>query len=325
MSKKCLVQGGNGFIGHHLARRLKREGNKVIVVDVKKYEYGTIDFCDENLILDLTKEESHKYLYANGTFDEVYNLAAWMGGAGVIFTGENDARVMHDSALINLFTAEYAYRNNVAATFFSSSACAYPKYNQKDPRNPICTEDSAYPADPDSDYGFEKLFSERLYAAYRRNFGLNTKVARFHNIFGIESTWQGGREKAPAAVCRKIASANDGDTVEFWGTGDQTRSFLYVTECVEGILRLTRSDFTGPVNIGSDEMVTIRDLVNMVLEFSGKNLNIKWTGGGPVGVAGRNSDNRLIKEKLGWAPNYPLKNGMKLMYDWVDEQVRASR
>jgi nucleoside-diphosphate-sugar epimerase len=254
--------------------------------------------------------------------DEVYQLAADMGGAGYIFTGEHDADVMHNSALINLNMAKLCVEHKVKKVFYSSSACIYPAYNQQDPNNPKCSEDSAYPAMPDSEYGWEKLFSERLYLAFMRNYGLNVRIARLHNIFGPQGTWRGGREKAPAAICRKVAMAKDGGEIEIWGDGNQTRSFLYIDECVEGIRRLMESDFPGPVNIGSEEMVTINQLVDMVCEIAGKRLKKRHDLTKPQGVRGRNSDNRLIREKLGWAPSMPLEEGLRRTYAWIEQQVR---
>jgi nucleoside-diphosphate-sugar epimerase len=253
-------------------------------------------------------------------FDEVYQLAADMGGAGYIFTGENDANVMHNSALINLNVVHEAVKQKAKRVFYSSSACMYPEHNQLDPNNPNCEESSAYPANPDSEYGWEKLFSERLFLAFARNYGLTVRIARFHNIFGPYGTWKGGKEKAPAAMCRKVAEMLEGGEIEVWGDGKQTRSFLYIDECVEGVLRLMRSDFEGPVNIGSEEMVTINELAQYAIDISGKNITIKNIDG-PTGVRGRNSDNKLIQEKLGWSPNYPLYNGLTETFNWINKQV----
>jgi nucleoside-diphosphate-sugar epimerase len=257
-------------------------------------------------------------------FSEIYQLAADMGGAGYVFTGEHDADIMHNSALINLNVLDAAHKRNIHTVFYSSSACMYPAYNQEDPENPNCAEDSAYPAAPDSEYGWEKLFSERLFMAFGRNYGMNVKVARFHNIFGPEGTWNGGREKAPAALCRKIASIADGGEIEMWGDGKQTRSFLYVDECVEGVLRLTRSNFMGPVNIGSDEMVTINELAHMIAEIAGKRITIRHIPG-PEGVRGRNSDNRLISKHLDWAPGTRLRDGLEPTYQWIEQQLHARK
>jgi GDP-D-mannose 3',5'-epimerase len=259
----------------------------------------------------------------DASFDEVYQLAADMGGAGYVFTGDHDADVMHNSATINLNILDVSTKRGVGRLFYSSSACMYPAYNQEDPANPKCSEDSAYPAAPDSEYGWEKLFSERLYAAYRRNYRLDTCIARYHNIFGPEGTWTGGREKAPAAICRKVAAARDGDTIEIWGDGEQTRSFLYIDECIEGTTRLLRSDFAGPVNIGSEEIVSINQLVDIVAEIAGKKIGKRHVEG-PQGVRGRNSDNRLIRAKLGWAPSRDLRSGIERTYAWVERQVKRA-
>lgn len=320
--KKALVCGAGGFIGSHLVKRLKKEGFWVRGADLKYPEYDKT-VADDFIIGDLrTQSVCDKVL--DQSFDEVYQLAADMGGAGYIFTGENDANVMHNSALINLNIVERCAKHKTGRVFYSSSACMYPAYNQEDPDNPKCNEESAYPAAPDSEYGWEKLFSERLYLAFNRNYGLVARVARFHNIFGPFGTWAGGKEKAPAALCRKVAETVDGGTIEVWGDGKQTRSFLYIDECIEGILRLTRSDFTGPVNIGSEEMVSINQLAEMIIKLSGKKINIKNVPG-PVGVRGRNSDNKLIGEKLGWKPSQPLVDGLTITYQWIAEQVAAKK
>ena len=252
-----------------------------------------------------------------------YQLAADMGGAGYIFTGEHDAAVMHNSATISLNMLEAGRLAGVKKLFYSSSACIYPEYNQLDPANPKCSEDSAYPAAPDSEYGWEKLFSERLYLAYLRNYGIEVRIARFHNIFGPEGAWRDGREKAPAAICRKVAEAVDGGEIEIWGDGEQTRSFLYIDECLEGVRRLMESPFTGPVNIGSEEMVTINQLAAIVMDIASKRLTVKHVPG-PLGVRGRNSDNHLIREKLGWAPSRPLREGLEKTYAWISAQVTAT-
>lgn len=254
-------------------------------------------------------------------FDEVYQLAADMGGAGYIFTGENDANVMHNSATINLNVVDVAVKfKKRPKVFYSSSACMYPAYNQEDPENPKCSEDSAYPAAPDSEYGWEKLFSERLYLAFNRNYGLDVRVARFHNIFGPYGSWNNGKEKAPAALCRKVAASEDGGTIEVWGDGEQTRSFLYIDECIEAVLRLMASDFIGPVNIGSEEMVSINQFVHMISNIAGKKINIKHITG-PTGVRGRNSDNRLYEEKIGWKVSQPLHVGLTNTYNWIHDLV----
>lgn len=319
--KYALVLGAGGFIGSHLVKRLKSEGFWVRGVDLKFPEFAET-VADDFLIGDL-REQSVVRAVVDRRFDEVYQLAADMGGAGYIFTGEHDADVMHNSATINLNVLDACHKRNISTVFYSSSACMYPAYNQEDPDNPVCTESSAYPAAPDSEYGWEKLFSERVYLAYNRNFGMRNRVARFHNIFGPEGTWQGGKEKAPAAICRKIANAKSGETIEIWGDGLQTRSFLYVDECVEGVLRLTRSGFEGPVNIGSEEMVTINQLVDLVAVIAGKQIEKNHIPG-PTGVRGRNSDNRLIREKLGWEPSAALKDGLEKTYAWIEAQVRRN-
>lgn len=319
--KKALVCGAGGFIGGHLVKRLKREGFWVRGVDLKFNEYAESE-ADDFVIGDLRDQQVVRSV-VDCRFDEVYQLAADMGGAGYIFTGENDADIMHNSATINLNVLDSCHKRNIKRVFYSSSACMYPEHNQLDPDNPNCAEDSAYPANPDSEYGWEKLFSERLYLAYNRNHGMECRVARYHNIFGPEGTWTGGKEKAPAAMCRKVASAASGGAIEVWGDGLQTRSFLYVDECLEGTVRLLRSNFEGPVNIGSDEMITINGLAQMVVDISGKNVDIKNVPG-PLGVRGRNSDNRLIKEKLGWAPVQTLREGMERTYAWIDAQIRRN-
>lgn len=323
--KTALVLGGTGFIGHHLARKLKSQGYWVRVVDIRDHRYGEKDYADDYQIKDMTMQSS--YCIFDRVFDEVYQLAADMGGAGYIFTGENDANVMCNSALINLNILGWSrfYKK----IFYSSSACMYPQYNQLDPDNPNCAEDSAYPAQPDSEYGWEKLFSERLYMAFNRNYGVDVRIARFHNIFGEEGAWNNGKEKFPAAVCRKVAQAIkntalalDGSYIEIWGDGKQTRSFLYIDECLEGIERLMKSDCKFSVNIGSDEMIAVNDLAKMVIEISGKDLAIKNVKGAE-GVRGRNSDNTLIYKTLGWKPTRPLREGMEKLYEWINFQVNG--
>jgi nucleoside-diphosphate-sugar epimerase len=335
--KKALVLGGGGFIGGHLAKRLKAEGLWVRNVDIKpEHEFWkTNEISDDYIQGDLTDPLIVKKVFKDSDdnyiqFNEVYQLAADMGGAGYIFTGENDANVMHNSALINLNVAYYAHLAKATRLFYSSSACIYPEHNQTDPDNPNCEESSAYPANPDSEYGWEKLFSERLYFSFKRNYNLNVRVARYHNIFGPKGTWDGGKEKAPAAMCRKAALGDK--EFEVWGDGKQTRSFMYIDDCVEATLRLMRQDkFYGPVNIGSEEMVTINQLAQMAIDFSGKKLKIINLGGDdfikkygfpcPVGVRGRNSDNKLYIENLGWEPVFSLKEGMKKTFDWIYTQV----
>ena len=320
-ARHALVLGAGGFIGSHLVRRLKREGFWVRGVDLKFPEYSETD-ADDFIVGDLRRAEVCD-LAIDRRFDEVFQLAADMGGAGYIFTGEHDAAIMHNSATINLNIADRCHRRNIRNVFYSSSACIYPAYNQEDPDNPNCAEASAYPAAPDSEYGWEKLFSERLFLSYNRNCGMRNRVARYHNIFGPEGTWTGGKEKAPAAICRKVAMASSGDAIEIWGDGKQTRSFLYVDECLEGTTRLMRSAFEGPVNIGSEEMVTINGLVDIVAEIAGKRID-KHHIPGPTGVRGRNSDNRLIEEKLGWRPSQTLTAGLERTYEWIERQVRKN-
>ena len=317
-NKKALVCGAGGFIGSHLVKRLKKEGYWVRGVDLKNPEFSPTA-ADDFVVGDL-RDLAVCQKVLDQAFDEVYQLAADMGGAGHLFTGEHDADVMHNSAQINLNMAELARLRKIGKLFYSSSACIYPKYNQQDPDNPKCSEESAHPAEPDSEYGWEKLFSEHLYLNYHKNYGLNVRIARFHNVFGPEGPWRGGKEKSPAAICRKVAEAPDGGSMEVWGDGKQTRSFLYIDECVEGIRRLVASDFTGPVNIGSDEMVTIDRLAQMAMTVDGKKLTINHVPG-PVGVRGRNSDNKLIKEKLNWAPSQPLQIGVEKTYNWIKEEI----
>jgi GDP-D-mannose 3',5'-epimerase len=320
-NEKILVAGAGGFIGGHLVKRLKAEGFWVRGADLKDHEYSETQ-ADEFLVGNLGDPWFARDVLQG--IDVVYQLAADMGGAGYIFTGEHDAAVMHNSASINLNVLEHGRQAGVKRFFYSSSACIYPEHNQLDPDNPKCSEDSAYPAAPDSEYGWEKLFSERLYMSYMRNYGIQVRIARFHNIFGPEGTWNGGREKAPAAICRKIAETPVGGEIEIWGDGRQTRSFLYIDECLEGVRRLLDSDFTGPVNIGSEEMVTINQLTVLVMQIAGKRLGIRHIKG-PLGVRGRNSDNRLIAQKLDWRPSRPLVEGLEKTYAWVSEQVAKSQ
>ncbi|MFZ6015904.1 MAG: NAD-dependent epimerase/dehydratase family protein [Patescibacteria group bacterium] len=321
MQKTALVCGGGGFIGSHLVKRLKNEGFWVRGVDLKRPEFSETA-ADDFVVGDL-RDQQLCLQVLDRPFDEVYQLAADMGGAGYIFSGEHDADVMHNSAQINLNIAHYGQKSGIKKLFYSSSACMYPAHNQTEPDNPNLSEDSAYPAAPDSEYGWEKLFSERLYLSYRRNYGLDARIARFHNIFGPEGTWRGGKEKAPAAICRKVAETHDGGNIEIWGDGEQTRSFLFIDECLDGVRRLMDSpDFFGPVNIGSDEMVSINQLAEIAMEFDGKKLNLLHIDG-PLGVRGRNSDNRLIFEKLGWKPSAPLRDGLKKTYDWIKKQLAS--
>ncbi|MEK6879507.1 MAG: NAD-dependent epimerase/dehydratase family protein [Nanoarchaeota archaeon] len=330
--KTALVLGAGGFIGSHLVKKLKRDGYWVRGVDLKYPEYSKTE-ADEFIIGDLTNQYivSKVLWLSDDPFDEVYQLAADMGGAGYIFTGENDANVMYNSAQINLNVAHHAMMYKIRKLFYSSSACVYPEHNQLNPENPVCSEKSVFPANPDSEYGWEKLFSERLYLAFNRNHGLNVRIARFHNIFGSEGAWNNGKEKAPAALCRKVAMAKDGEEIEIWGTGNQTRSFLYIDECLEGIERLMNSCYTTVVNIGSEEMISINNLVKMIIGISGKNISIKNLYGSefiekyghkcPVGVMGRTSDNQLIYSMLNWKPTGLLQKGMGKLYSWIKSQV----
>jgi GDP-D-mannose 3', 5'-epimerase len=314
-----LVAGAGGFIGGHLVKRLKAEGFWVRGVDLKQHEFSALP-ADDIIIGDLRNPKVAEAAVRG--VDEVYQLAADMGGAGYIFTGDHDACVMHNSATINLNILEAGRLAGIRKIFYSSSACIYPEYNQLDPDHPKCSEESAYPAAPDSEYGWEKLFSERLYFAYMRNYGIQVRIARFHNIFGPEGAWCGGREKAPAAICRKVVEAENGGSIDIWGDGKQTRSFLYIDECLEGVRRLMQSDFPGPVNIGSEEMVTIDQLAGIVMRVARKPLRMNHIPG-PLGVRGRNSDNRLIQSLLGWSPCAPLLGGVESTYKWVRQQVHA--
>ena len=319
--KRALVCGAGGFIGAHLCKRLKDEGYWVRGVDLKHNEYWSDknEIYDDFILGDLRDINVINKCFSS-KIDEVYQLGALMGGAGFIFIGDNDADIMHNSALINLNIVKACVDHKVEKVFYSSSACMYPERNQLDPDNPNCAESSAYPASPDSEYGWEKLFSERLYLSFARNKKLNVRIARFHNIFGPRGAWDNGKEKAPAALCRKVAKSNNDGEIEVWGDGLQTRSFLYIDECVEGVMRLMKSDFQGPVNIGSDEMISINHFVKLIAKIAGKNIKIKNIDG-PTGVRGRNSDNRLIFEKLGWKPNGKLEDGVKITYRWIKEQV----
>lgn len=333
--KKVVVLGGGGFIGGHLSKRLKDEGCHVRICDIKKHEYYFHEeICDEFILGDLTDPNVVELVIEEG-IDEVYQLAADMGGALYIFTGEHDADVMYNSAMINLNVARECVKKKVGKVFYSSSACMYPEHNQLDPNNPNCEESSAYPANPDSEYGWEKLFSERLFLSYNRNYGLDVRIARFHNVFGPGGTWMGGKEKSPAAMCRKSSESEVGGEIEVWGSGNQTRSFLYIDECLKAVEKFMNSDFIGPVNIGSEEMVTINQLAQMAIDISGKNLKIKNLHGKefiekygfkcPSGVNGRNSDNTLFREKVGWESKKPLYEGLKKTYDWIDNKVKEQK
>ena len=328
--KKAVVMGAGGFIGSHMVNRLKKEGYWVRGVDLKHTEFSETQ-ADDFVIGDL-RDPIIVENVIDDKMDLVYQFAADMGGAGYIFTGDNDANVMHNSGLINLNVVHESVKKQVKKVFYSSSACMYPAYNQEDPDNPMCSEDSAYPAAPDSEYGWEKLFSERLYMAFARNYGLNVRIGRFHNIFGPDGTWDGGKEKAPAAMCRKAILAEENSSLEVWGDGLQTRSFLHVSECVDAVLRLMKSNFTEPVNIGSEEMVTINQLAQMAIDISEKKISINNLDGQeffdkygfkcPTGVRGRNSENSLYKEKIGWAVSQPLLEGMRKTFMWIDKQVK---
>ena len=332
--KNVIILGGGGFIGGHLAKKLKDKGNHVRIADIKDHEYWDhSEICHEFIKCDLTDPNAVSIVISNNA-DEVYQLAADMGGAGYIFTGENDANVMHNSALINLNVAKECVNKKVKMVFYSSSACMYPEHNQLDPNNPNCEESSAYPANPDSEYGWEKLFSERIFLAFKRNFKLNVRIARFHNIFGPQGTWNGGKEKAPAAIMRKVAETEDGGEIEVWGNGLQTRSFLHIDQCVEAVLRLVKSEFSGPVNIGSTEMVSINELAKIAIDISGKKINIvnldgkdflnKYGFNCPLGVKGRNSHNKLFREKVGWEVSETLRTGMEKTFPWIYKQVKIS-
>ena len=321
-NRTALVCGAGGFIGGHLVSHLKNEGFWVRGVDLKYNEHAPTD-ADDFAIGDLRDQQFCRRVI-DQRFDEVYQLAADMGGAGYIFTGENDADIMHNSALINLNVLEACRNRNIKRVYYSSSACMYPEHNQLDPENPNCAEESAYPANPDSEYGWEKLFSERLYLAFNRNYGMQCRVARYHNIFGPLGTWYGGKEKAPAAMCRKVAMCPDGGEIEVWGDGLQTRSFLYIDECIEATVRIMRSHVDFPLNIGSEEMIRINDLAQMAIDISGKNITIKNIPG-PEGVRGRNSDNTLIEQHLGWSPNMSLRHGMERAYSWIASEIERQR
>ncbi len=320
--KRALVCGAGGFIGSHMVKRLKKEGYWVRGVDLKKPEFSAT-VADDFVVGDLRDEQVVRKIF-DRPFDETYQFAADMGGAGFIFTGEHDADIMHNSATINLNVLHVGQQTgNLQKIFYSSSACIYPEEIQKDTQNPGLSEEAAYPAHPDSEYGWEKLFSERLYLSFHRNYKVPVRIARFHNIFGPEGTWTGGREKAPAAMCRKVAETKDGGAIEIWGDGLQTRSFLFIDECIEGVRRLVQSEFTGPVNVGSEEMVSINQLAEMVMRIAGKKLAIHHIKG-PLGVRGRNSDNHLIREKLGWAPSAKLEEGIRQTYEWVRAQAKKA-
>jgi nucleoside-diphosphate-sugar epimerase len=316
-TKKILVCGAGGFIGSHMVKDLKAKGHYVIGVDLKKPEYAETA-ADEFHVADLRNQTVVASLVTPDIY-EIYQFAADMGGAGYVFVGEYDADIMHNSAIINLNIANEMVKKGVNRVFYTSSACMYPQHNQTDPGNPLLSEDSAYPADPDSDYGWEKLFSERVYLAYARNYGLHVRIARLHNIFGPEGAWNNGKEKSPAALCRKVAESETGK-IEVWGPGTQTRSFLYIDECIEGINRMMAGDYDQPLNLGSERMISINDLAYMIGSIANKQVTIENVPG-PLGVMGRNSHNKLIKEKLGWAPEDNLEYGLKQTYEWIKTQL----
>lgn len=315
--KKILVCGAGGFIGTYLVESLKAQGHYVIGADIKMPLYSETK-CDKFYVLDLRVRENVETIFMN-EIDEVYQLAADMGGAGYIFIGEHDADIMHNSSQINLNVLDLMVKKKVKKVFYSSSACMYPSYNQEDPNNPLCSEESAYPANPDSEYGWEKLFSERLYLTYAKNYNLDVRVARLHNVFGPRGSWNNGKEKAPAALCRKVATSNG--VVEVWGPGNQTRSFLYIDECIEGIHKIMEGDYKQPLNLGSTRMISINDLTKLIAKLANKDIEIKNIKG-PLGVMGRNSDNKLIKQVLGWAPGEDLEAGLVKTYAWITEQLQ---
>ena len=319
--KKILVCGAGGFIGSHLVDSLKEQGHYVIGADLHIPLYG-LTSADEFYLMDL-RIQTNVSILITSDIDEVYQLAADMGGAGYIFTGEHDADIMHNSAMINLNILNEMQLKGVKNVFYSSSACMYPSHNQEDPDNPLMREDSAYPANPDSEYGWEKLFSERLYMSYARNYGMRVRIGRFHNIFGPEGSWNNGKEKAPAALCRKIAMCEDDGVVEIWGPGNQTRSFLFINECVDGIHRIMASDCDTPLNLGSERMISINNLVYLIAKLTGKRVTIKNIDG-PIGVMGRTSDNKLIKEKIDWVPVENLEYGLVKTYDWIKQQIELN-
>lgn len=321
MVKKILVCGAGGFIGNHLVSNLKEQGHYVIGVDLKYPEYNKTK-ADEFYIKDLRKQEDVK-LIVTSDVDEIYQLAADMGGAGYIFTGNNDADIMHNSATINLNILNEMVAKGIKKVFYSSSACVYPEHNQLDPNNPLCSEDSAYPAKPDSEYGWEKLFSERLYLSFSRNHGIDVRIARLHNVFGPFGSYNNGKEKAPAAICRKIVMANNGDFIDVWGPGNQTRSFLYIDECILGINKLMTSSYCYPINLGSNRSISINNLVKLVAKLVDKDVKIKNVPG-PVGVMGRTSDNTLISKMLNWIPEENLELGLTKTYLWIKNEVQKS-
>ena len=323
MEKKALVFGAGGFIGSHMVKRLKSENYFVIGADIKNPEFEET-YADEFCLVNLTNKKNIEEILKLHNYNEIYQYAADMGGAGFIFSGENDADIMHNSSIINLNllkTVVENYEKDFPSIFYSSSACIYPEEIQEVPDNKGLKESDAYPANPDSEYGWEKLFSERLYISYLRNYKLDVKIARFHNIYGPNGTWKGGREKAPAAICTKVAEANHGDTIEIWGDGKQTRSFLFIDDCIEATRRLMNSNVNTPINIGSEEMISINNLVKLVSSIDNKSISIKHIDG-PLGVRGRNSENSMIREKLNWDYEFKLKDGIKITYKWIVEQIK---
>jgi nucleoside-diphosphate-sugar epimerase len=323
MRKTILVCGAGGFIGSYLVESLKSQGHYVVGADLK-YPLYTDSSADEFYVKDLRVKENVEYIFYCHKFDEVYQLAADMGGAGYIFIGEHDADIMHNSVSINLNVLDAMKKMGCKKVFYSSSACMYPEHNQLDPDNPNLAEDSAYPANPDSEYGWEKLFSERLYMTYARNYNIDVRIARFHNVFGPKGSWNNGKEKAPAALCRKVALADDNGEVEIWGPGNQTRSFLYIDECIEGIQRIMNSDYNKPVNLGSERMISINELVQLIASLTNKKVNIKNIDG-PMGVMGRKSDNTLINSVTNWKPNEDLETGLLKTYQWINEQIMLGK
>lgn len=320
--KKILVCGAGGFIGTHLVTSLKNQGYYVIGADLKYPEYNKTN-ADEFHIMDLRIQTNVEKLITSDIY-EIYQLAADMGGAGYIFTGDNDADIMHNSAMINLNIAHEMVKKGVKRVFYSSSACMYPAYNQEDPSNPLLSEESAYPAAPDSEYGWEKLFSERVFMAFAKNHGIRARIARFHNIFGPLGSWNNGKEKSPAALCRKVAMCEDGGSIEVWGPGVQTRSFLFIEECIEGIHKITASDCDFPLNLGSERMISINNLALLIAKLAGKNITIKNIPG-PMGVMGRNSHNKLIQASIGWRPGEDLEKGLEITYAWISQQIKQGK
>ena len=320
--KTVVILGGGGFIGGHLAKKLHNEGNRVIVADIKPHEYFNHSDISSNFLVGDLRDKNFVDSVITLDVDEVYQLAADMGGAGYLFTGENDAEVMYNSTMINLNVIKRCSEVGAKKVLFTSSACVYPEYNQLDPDNPKCTESTVYPAEPDSEYGWEKLYGERLYLTFHKNHKIDTKIVRLHNVFGPMGTWMGGKEKAPAAICRKVAETPSGGTIEIWGDGLQTRSFLYIDECVEGLTRIMNSNTNKPLNLGSEELISINDFTKLIIKISGKKINIKHIDG-PIGVRGRTSDNNLIKNTIGWAPIQELKKGLVNTYNWINTQVNG--